>query len=134
MIQGYMIASGIHISGYRLRSSLPALAPQHHVMRQQDLIERTNPRLHTAHYFGHRLHIDQNEKLVMYGLTYVLARDGYSGKIVAGSVMNRKNNLIIYEDVYRAATLEFGLWEQVRVDFGKELFKKNSEKDVVTLI
>ena len=58
----------------------------------------------------------------MYGLTYVLAGDGYSGKIVAGSAMNRKNNLIIYEDVYRAATKEFGLWEQVRVDFGKEFY------------
>ena len=61
MIQGYLFASGIHMSGYQLRSSLPVVAPQHHVMRQQDLIVRTNPRLYTAQYFGHRLHIDQNE-------------------------------------------------------------------------
>ena len=80
MMKGYLAASGIHMSGYSLRSSLPALAPQHHAMRQQDLPERTNPRLYTADYFGHRLYVDQNEKLVMYGLTYVLARDGYSGK------------------------------------------------------
>ena len=29
--------------------------------------------------------MDQNEKLAMFGLTYVLAIDGYSGKIVRSS-------------------------------------------------
>ena len=66
--------------------------------------------------------MDQNEKLVMYGITYVLARDGYSGKIIAGAVMPRKNNLIIYDKVYRSTVLTYGLWDQVRVDFGKEFY------------
>ena len=72
--------------------------------------------MYTARYFGHKLHLDQNEKLIHYGVTYVLARDGYSGKIVAGALMSVKNNSTIYEQVYRAATLTYGLWEQVRVD------------------
>ncbi len=50
---------------------------------------------------GHKLHLDQNEKLGMFGVTHVLAVDGYSSKTVAHSTMPVKNNLVIYEDVYR---------------------------------
>ena len=35
----------------------------------------------------------------MYGLTYVIARDGYSGKIVGAATMSIKNNLVIYDKV-----------------------------------
>ena len=45
--------------------------------------------------------MDQNEKCVMFGLTHVIAVDGYSGMIVAYKSMPTKNNLTIYEDVYR---------------------------------
>lgn len=54
-----------------------------------------------AAYFGQKLHMDQNEKMAMYGVTYVVAIDGYSGKIVANSIMPVKNNLVIYDEVYR---------------------------------
>lgn len=50
---------------------------------------------------GHELHLDQNEKPGMFGVVHVLAVDGYSSKIVAHSTMPVKNNLVIYEDVYR---------------------------------
>ncbi|GAA6066837.1 uncharacterized protein LOC118560782 [Tachysurus ichikawai] len=33
-----------------------------------------------------------------------------------------KNNLAIYEDVFRPAVLEYGIWDQVRVDHGKEFY------------
>ena len=46
-------------------------------------INRTNPIRYSANYYGHKLHVDQNEKLATYGVTRVLARDGYSGKIVS---------------------------------------------------
>ena len=69
-----------------------------------------------ARYFGHKLHLDQNEKLVHYGVTYVLARDDYSGKIVAGTIVSRKNNR---DEIYRQSLLQYGLWDQVRVDHGK---------------
>lgn len=50
---------------------------------------------------GHKLHIDQNEKLVMFGATHVLAIDGFSSKSVAQATMPVKNNLVIYDQVYR---------------------------------
>lgn len=60
-----------------------------------------NPQPYWAEYMGHKLHMDQNEKLAMYGVTHVVAVDGFSKKIVAHSTMPIKNNLIIYEEVYR---------------------------------
>ena len=53
-------------------------------------------------FLGHELHLDQNEKLVHSGVTYVMARDGFTAKIVGAAVMPCKNNLIIYHEVYRA--------------------------------
>lgn len=50
---------------------------------------------------GHKLHLDQNEKLGMFGVTHVLAVDGYSNKIVSNATMPIKNNLVIFEEVYR---------------------------------
>ena len=52
----------------------------------------------------------------------MMARDGYLGKIVEAAVMPQKNNEVIYANVYRAATTEFGLWNQLRVDHGKDFF------------
>lgn len=60
-----------------------------------------NPIPYHAEYMGHKLHMDQNEKLGMFGVTHVVAVDGYSSKIVANATMPIKNNLIIYEQVYR---------------------------------
>ena len=54
-----------------------------------------------AAYYGHKLHLDQNEKLAMFGVTHVLAVDGYSSEIVTYSTMPRKNNLTIYDNVLR---------------------------------
>lgn len=48
-----------------------------------------------------KVHIDQNEKLVMFGVTHVCAVDGYSGKIVGFATMTKKNNILIYEHLYR---------------------------------
>ena len=56
----------------------------------------------------------------MFGVTHVMARDGYSGMIVAYSTMPVKINLTIYEEIYKRTVLKYGLWDQVRVDGGKE--------------
>ena len=71
-----------------------------------------NPIPYNAQYFGHKLHMDQNEKIAMFGATHVLAVDGYSGKIVAWKSMPVKNmpvknNLIIYDSVYRFVLFNF---------------------------
>lgn len=40
-------------------------------------------------------------KLAMYGVTHVCAIDGYSAKVVSHALMPVKNNLLIYDHVYR---------------------------------
>ncbi len=50
-----------------------------------------NPHPYVAHFLGHKLHVDQNEKIVMFGVVHILAIDGYSGKIVSVVSMPRKN-------------------------------------------
>ena len=61
--------------------------PQYHQRRQ------TN--------FGHKLHINQNEKLALYGVTHVTAIDGNSRFVLCGVTMSVKNNQKVYEKVYR---------------------------------
>ena len=99
-----------------------------------------NPPLYRADYFGEKMHIDQNEKLVMFGVTHIGAIDGYSGKIVAFSTMPIRNNITIYETIYRyfffrfytshiiyictcrKAISQYGLWDQLHFDHGKEWY------------
>nr|XP_054594307.1 uncharacterized protein LOC107395007 isoform X2 [Nothobranchius furzeri] len=90
-------------------------------MRQQGA-RNLNPVSYNAEYMGHKLHVDQNEKLVMFGVTHVMAIDGFSKKVDGHSTMPIKNNLIIYEEVYRSAVLSYGLWGQMRVDCGTEFY------------
>ena len=108
-MNGYLSSSrGIKVSKRKLKTLMPAVSPQGHYSRQRSTQERTNPSVYTARYFGHKIHFDQNEKLVHYGVTYILARDGSSGKIVGRAVMARKNNPIIYDQVHRPAILHYG--------------------------
>lgn len=60
-----------------------------------------NPTPYYAECFGHKLHVDQNEKLVRFGVTHVAASDGYSNKLLGITLMPMKNNLIIFEELYR---------------------------------
>ena len=53
-------------------------APQYHQRCQTNTARLTNPIPYKADYFGHKLQIDQNEKLVIYGVTHVTATDGHS--------------------------------------------------------
>ena len=53
-----------------------------------------------ARYFGEKVHIDQNEKLVMFVTAHICAIDGFSGKVVAFCSTPVKNNCAIYEYVY----------------------------------
>ena len=60
-----------------------------------------NPVPYYAEAFGHKLHMDQNEKLVMFGTVHVIAVDGYSDKIMGYYSMPIKNNIAIYREVFR---------------------------------
>ena len=58
----------------------------------------------------------------MYGVTHVIAVDGYSGFIMGLITMPQKNNLVIYDKFFKPILLSFGLWDQVRVDHGREFY------------
>ena len=93
--KGYKISEGVvgkHLNKVNKTSSQK---------RAHVALRSLNPKVYRENYFGEKLHIDQNEKLVMYGVTHVCARDGYSGLIVAFVTMPIKNNLEIYEHILR---------------------------------
>lgn len=102
MMTGYIRQKhNISIGQNRIGRSLATVNPTHHQRRRQNTARQTNPIPYRADYFGHKLHIDQNEKLVMYGVTHVIAIDGHSRYIVAGNTRPVKNNVLIYEEIYR---------------------------------
>ena len=91
----------VNISQRRVASAFQVVAPIYHQRRQANTARMINPIPYRADYFGHKLHIDQNKKLVMYGVTHVVAIDGHSRFIPAGSTMPVKNNKTIYERIFR---------------------------------
>ena len=93
--------SGSRVDVKRIAETLKRVREVPQERLRQNTIDKVNPILKDDHYFGKILHLDQNEELGVFGVTYVTALDDYSGKIVAGVTMPRKNNLVIYDRVYR---------------------------------
>ena len=122
MMKGYLQAGGLRVGDKRIGRILRQVAPGYHGKRQQLGHRQINPVPYYAQYPGHKMHVDQNEKLVMYGTTHVLAIDGYSGFILGLITMPVKNNLIIYNQLFRPILQQFGLWDQIRVDHGREFY------------
>ncbi|XP_067292504.1 uncharacterized protein [Pseudorasbora parva] len=130
MMTGYLASQRVHASEVRVGQTLAQMHEPNHRARCQGA-RNLNPIPYEAEYVGHKLHMDQNEKLCMFGVTHVVAIDGYSKKIVGHSTMPIKNNLTIYEEVYRNAVLSHGLWDQVRVDHGTEFYLSLFMQDIV---
>ena len=64
-MKGYIEATkGIRVSERKLKQVLPAIAPVGHYARQTSSLERSNPAIYSARYFDHKVHLDQNEKLI----------------------------------------------------------------------
>ena len=94
MLKGVLESKGRKISEGRVAATLRRVAPSQYEQRRHDAVDRLNPSPYIALYFGHKLHLDQNEKLGMFGVTHVVAKDGFS-KIVGFPTMPVKNNLAI---------------------------------------
>ena len=95
---GVLASQGIHVGSLRVGQSLARVQPANHSRRAHRTERLTT---YSAKYFGHKVHIDQNEKLVLFGVTHVCAIDGYSGMIVGFATFPIKNNILIYEHLYR---------------------------------
>ena len=101
MLTGALLIKGIHVGETKIEKFLKEFNPNAQKARQYSAGRSLNPKVYKADYFGHKIHYDQNEKLGMYGIVHVCARDGYSGKIVGHATMAKKNNIIIYNEIYR---------------------------------
>ena len=100
-MQGVLTSRVIRVGQNRVGQSLARVRPAYHRARQRNTSRQTNLIPYNAEYFSHKLHIDQNEKLVMYGVTHVCAIEGYSGKILGLITMPVKNCVTIYAELYR---------------------------------
>ena len=65
MIKGYLESKLISVGESKVSKSLQRVAPNHYASRRSRTTDRTNPRPYFARCFGHKLHLDQNEKLIM---------------------------------------------------------------------
>ena len=103
---GLLAADGERIGLDRVGKALRKVNPCYQQARATIAYYRLNPTPYHADYFGQKLHVDQNEKLVMFGVTHVCAIDGFSGKIVGFITMPIKNNVEIYNHLFRSVISE----------------------------
>ena len=69
MMKGHLAVRGFRVSEASINESLKRVCPDGHQACRSNTINRLNPIHYQANYFGHKLHIDQNEKLVAFGIT-----------------------------------------------------------------
>ena len=97
---GLLASNGIRVSERRVGESLRRVHPTYQQARRLVAACQLNPVPYHADYFGHKIHIDQNEKLVMFGVAHICGIDGYSGKIVGFVSMPIKNCVEIYSKFF----------------------------------
>ena len=98
---GLLASQGLQVAQRRVRESLERTNPGYQHAQRTATMRNMNPVPYRADYFGHKLHVDQNEKLIMFGVTHICAVDGYSGKVVGFVTMPVKNNVEIYIHLFR---------------------------------
>ena len=101
MLTGYLRSKGTSISENTVAKVMKKIYPYHASERHFKAARNLNPKPYHADYFGQKLYVDQNEKRGMCGATHMIARDGYSGMVVVITTMPIKNNLTIYEEIFR---------------------------------
>ena len=97
MMTGLLSSEGMRVSQLRVGQALQRVNPHHHHHRQTRMYRMTNPVSYRSEYFGEKLHIDQNEKLVMFGVTHVCAVGGHSG-LIPFAKKYEINNVYLYYD------------------------------------
>ena len=102
-MQGYLRSNGVNVSLKRINNILREVDPVSFERRigKNDTLDKTNRKPYFAPYFGRKGHIDQNEKLVRYGVIHHILRDGCSGFIESYVTLPTKNPIQLYETLYR---------------------------------
>uniref|UniRef100_A0A914WAM6 Uncharacterized protein n=1 Tax=Plectus sambesii TaxID=2011161 RepID=A0A914WAM6_9BILA len=67
MMQGDLRAGGVTASQRRIRAAQAVIAPSYLSNRRVNAQRQMNPQPYRADYFRYNMHMDQNEKLAMYG-------------------------------------------------------------------
>ena len=98
---GVLASQEIRAGSQCVGQSLARVNPMSHERRRTRTERQTNPIPYSSKYFGNKVHIDQNEKLVLFGVTHLCAVDGYSGMIVGLATFPVKNNALVYEHLYK---------------------------------
>ena len=99
--KGFLRSQGIYIGTKKIAQLQRLLAPKEVQLRKEQAEAAFNPEPYYAHSFGHKIHIDQNEKLVAFGVVHVVATDGYSRMALQAHTMAVKNNLAIYTGIWQ---------------------------------
>lgn len=100
-LTGLLRSQGVVVGEQRVRSAMATVTPAYVEKRPTTAYHQINPTPYYAEYFGHKIHIVQNEKLTRFGVTHFAASDGYSGKLLGVVSMPTKNNTAIYTDLFR---------------------------------
>ena len=119
-LKAYLKSTGVVISSKRLSGLQKLVSPLDAEGRRRRAKASFNPERYFVRSFGHKLHVDQNEKLVDFGVVHVAGIDGYSRYIVAACTMPVKNNLTIYSHILKKTVERHGVWMQIRLDHGTE--------------
>ena len=102
-MHGLLRSQGVQVSQSRLAAFLERVAPIQYAPRHHETNRMIKPLPYRARYFGEKLNLDQNEKCVMFGVTHVVAIDGYSWKIVGFITIPKRMQVsytICYSDHY----------------------------------
>ena len=86
MLMGHLKSMGVSILERKFGNALK-ISPRTQTERCIQAGRSCNPKVYKADYFGLKLYVDQNEKLVMYSVTHVVVCDRYSGMITGYTTM-----------------------------------------------
>ena len=70
-LTGLLRSEGLIVGEQRVRTAMSSVTPAYIGQRRRHTYRQLNPRPYCAEYYGHKMHIDQNEKLVRFGVTHV---------------------------------------------------------------
>ena len=92
----------IKVAKTRVEKPLEVAASINNQSRRSGTSQAVNLTPYHAEYFGQKIYFGQNQKLIAFGITHGAAIYGHSRYIVGACMMPIKNDVVIYEKLYRS--------------------------------